>query len=102
MTSFNHKINSVNELQYNFSTFSENLDSLFWDMSKIFDYFHYLLTDPRTSMRPRIILRHKSPRSTLLGTHFFQRQVQLIKIDLIPAIFFHNCLLQCRIKSLEA
>ena len=47
MTSFNHKINKVNQLQFTFSTFSENLDSLCWDISKILHYLHYSLTDPR-------------------------------------------------------
>ena len=47
MTSSNHKIIYVCQLQYNCSIFCENFDSVCWDMSEILDYFHYLLTDPR-------------------------------------------------------
>ena len=48
MTSFNHTINQINQLQYNFSVFCESFDSLCLDMSKILDYFYYLLTYQRT------------------------------------------------------
>ena len=47
MTSSIHKINKVNQLQYIFLIFCENFDGLCWDMSKILDYFDYLLTDTR-------------------------------------------------------
>ena len=47
MTSFNHTINQINQLQCNFYVFCANFDSLCLDMSKILDYFNYFLTDPR-------------------------------------------------------
>ena len=48
MTSSNHKINKVCQLQYNCFIFCENFDTVCWEMSEILDHFHYLLTDPRT------------------------------------------------------
>ena len=47
MTTFIHTINQINQLQYDFSVFCKNVDSLCLDMSMILDYFHYLLIDPR-------------------------------------------------------
>ena len=41
------------------------------------------------SMHPRIIWRHKSPRFSLLGTHFSKASTTH-ENDLISAIFFHN------------
>ena len=49
MTSLYHEINEANQLQDDFSIFSENFDILCGDMSEIFDHLHYLLTDPRTT-----------------------------------------------------
>ena len=40
-------------------------------------------------MHPRIILRHKSPCSPLLGSHFSKASTTH-KYDLVSAIFFHN------------
>ena len=47
VTSLYHEINWANQLQDNFSIFSENFDILCWDMYEIFDHLHYSLTDPR-------------------------------------------------------